>query len=49
MVVSSGTVMGIVSPDKTLTKICIDCDCSSGEEDLDEVVLEGVDMMMMVL
>lgn len=49
MVVSSGTVMGIVSPDKTLTKICIDSDCNSGEADLDEVALEGVYMMMMVV
>ena len=36
--------INILSPDKTLTKICIDSDCNSGEADLDEVALEGVDM-----
>lgn len=35
----------LLSPDKTLTKICIDCDCNSGEVDREDVALEGVDMM----
>lgn len=36
----------ILSPDKTLTKICIDCDCISGEADLEDDGLERVDMMI---
>lgn len=46
MVVSCGTVMGIVSPDKFLTKICIDSDCNSGEADLEDEALEGVYILL---
>jgi len=44
-VVLDGTVIGIVSPDKFLTKICIDSGWRSGEADRDEEVLEGVDIL----
>lgn len=41
-VVLDGTVIGIVSPDRFLTNICIDSGWGSGEADLEE---EGVDIL----
>ena len=42
----SDSRIDILSPDKFLTKICIDSDCNSGEADLDDEALEGVDILI---